>query len=105
MEANKVVVGRDEMDRLIIMRLDVDRYENETIPNLQLQALALEDAQNESTDGLVQVVMPDGSEVRGFAEPAVAGLKADDVVQFERFGFCRIDRVSKAEVHAYFAHR
>jgi len=27
----------------------------------QLQALALEDAQNESTDGLVQVVMPDGS--------------------------------------------
>ena len=51
------------------------------------------------------VVMPDGSEARGVAEPAVAGLKVDDVVQFERFGFCRIDRVSKAEVHAYFAHR
>ena len=51
------------------------------------------------------VVMPDGSEVRGPAEPAVAGLKADDVVQFERFGFCRIDRVSKTEVHAFFAHR
>ena len=51
------------------------------------------------------VMMPDGSEVRGLAEPAVAGLKADDVVQFERFGFCRIDRVSKTEVHAFFAHR
>ncbi|TLZ58113.1 MAG: glutamate--tRNA ligase [Methanobacteriota archaeon] len=51
------------------------------------------------------VVMPDGSESRGLAEPAVAGLKVDDVVQFERFGFCRIDRVSRAEVHAYFAHR
>ena len=34
MQANKVVVGRDEMDRLVMMRLDVDRYENETIPNL-----------------------------------------------------------------------
>ena len=44
MQANKVVVGRDEMDRLIIMRLDVDRYENETIPNLQLHALALRKA-------------------------------------------------------------
>jgi glutamyl-tRNA synthetase len=51
------------------------------------------------------VVMPDGSEVRGLAEPAAATLKADDIVQFERFGFCRIDRVTKAEVHAFFAHR
>jgi glutamyl-tRNA synthetase len=51
------------------------------------------------------VVMPDGSESRGLAEPMVASLKVDDVVQFERFGFARIDRVTKSEVHAYFAHR
>ncbi len=51
------------------------------------------------------VTMPDGAEVRGLAEPAVGNLKADDVVQFERFGFARIDRVSSAEVRAYFAHR
>jgi hypothetical protein len=44
MESNKVVVGRDEMDRLITMRLDVDRYENETIPKLQLQAVLLREA-------------------------------------------------------------
>src|SRR5438093_851048 len=51
------------------------------------------------------VVMPDGSEARGLAEPAAAGLKVDDLVQFERFGFARIDHVSRAEVRAYFAHR
>ena len=51
------------------------------------------------------VVMTDGTEVRGLAEPAVASLKVDDVVQFERFGFSRIDRVTKSEVRAYFAHR
>ncbi|HTD81299.1 MAG TPA: hypothetical protein VK723_04015 [Thermoplasmata archaeon] len=51
------------------------------------------------------VMMPDGSESRGFAEPAVAALKVDDIVQFERFGFSRIDRVTKSEIHAYFAHR
>jgi hypothetical protein len=44
MESNKLVVGRDEMDRLVLMRLDVDRYENETIPKLQLQALLLHEA-------------------------------------------------------------
>ncbi len=55
--------------------------------------------------GNAHVTMPDGVEVRGLAEPAVAWLKPDDVVQFERFGFARIDRVSSAEVRAYFAHR
>jgi hypothetical protein len=44
MQDNKVVVGRDEMDRLVMMRLDVDRYENETIPKLQLQAVLLREA-------------------------------------------------------------
>jgi hypothetical protein len=34
MQSNRMVVGRDEMDRLIMMRMDVDRYENETIPAL-----------------------------------------------------------------------
>jgi hypothetical protein len=44
LESNKLVVGRDEMDRLVMMRLDVDRYENETIPKLQLQAVLLRQA-------------------------------------------------------------
>jgi len=52
-----------------------------------------------------RVVMPDGLESRGLSEPAVAGLKVDDLVQFERFGFSRIDHVSRSEVRAYFAHR
>ena len=53
----------------------------------------------------VHLVMPDGSESRGLGEPLVGSLKVDDLVQFERIGFARIDHVSKAEVRAYFAHR
>ena len=53
----------------------------------------------------VHLVMPDGSESRGLGEPLVGSLKVDDVVQFERVGFARIDHVSKAEVRAYFGHR
>ena len=52
-----------------------------------------------------RVVLPTGGEAQGLAEPEVAGLKVDDVVQFERVGFVRIDHVSRAEVRAYFAHR
>ncbi|MGQ0798045.1 MAG: glutamate--tRNA ligase family protein, partial [Methanobacteriota archaeon] len=51
------------------------------------------------------VVMPDGSNAKGLVEPAVAHLKVDDVVQFERFGFVRVDHVSRSEVRGYFAHR
>lgn len=41
MQSNKMVVDRDDMDRLIMMRMDIDRYETETIPNLQQQSAQL----------------------------------------------------------------
>jgi glutamyl-tRNA synthetase len=52
-----------------------------------------------------RVVMPTGFEARGLGEPSVAHLRVDDVIQFERVGFARIDHASRAEVRAYFAHR
>ncbi len=52
-----------------------------------------------------KVVMPTGIESHGLSEPTVASLHVDDVIQFERIGFARIDHVSKAEVRAYFGHR
>jgi glutamyl-tRNA synthetase len=51
-----------------------------------------------------QVVMPDAASVEGIAEKACEQLRPNDVVQFERFGFVRIDRVN-TKLTAYFAHR
>ena len=51
-----------------------------------------------------EVVMPDASSVKGIAEDECKKLHKDDIVQFERFGFVRIDSVDK-EITAYFAHR
>lgn len=51
------------------------------------------------------LVKPDGTESRGLSEPLVASLKVDDVVQFERVGFARIDQTSRSQVRAFFAHR
>lgn len=42
--------------------------------------------------------------VKGLAEEAVKTLPVDEIIQFERFGFCRIDETGK-EITACFAHR
>jgi glutamyl-tRNA synthetase len=51
-----------------------------------------------------QVIMPDASITEGFAESACKKLKPDAVVQFERFGFTRIDEVNQ-KIVAYYAHK
>jgi len=51
----------------------------------------------------VTVLGPDGT-VFGIGEPHIKE-EEDKVVQFERFGFCRIDAVNGDEVVAYFAHK
>ena len=45
----------------------------------------------------------DGDET-GHAEPGVSEYAADEIVQFERIGFARIDRHDSKESVAYFAH-
>jgi glutamyl-tRNA synthetase len=50
------------------------------------------------------VVMPDATSVEGTAEIACRDLKVGDKVQFERFGFVRIDAVGE-RLTAYFTHR
>lgn len=51
-----------------------------------------------------KVVMPNGLKVAGLVEPAVKNVKVGEVVQFERFGFARVERVGD-EFLAIFTHR
>ena len=51
-----------------------------------------------------RVVMPDATIIEGVAEKACRSLKPNDIVQFERFGFVRVDRVEE-KILAYFAHK
>ncbi len=51
-----------------------------------------------------QVVMPDAAINAGVAESACKKLKPDTVIQFERFGFVRVDK-NDAKLTAYFAHK
>jgi len=40
----------------------------------------------------IEIMMDDGTVKRGYAEHNITTLEVDDLVQFERFGFCRLDR-------------
>ncbi len=49
------------------------------------------------SDDLVsaEVMMPDKTVITGLAEPGVKNLQEGQVIQFERFGFCRLDKIGK----------
>lgn len=51
-----------------------------------------------------QVVMPDATIIEGVAESACKRLKPDDIIQFERFGFVRIDHTDR-KLTAYYAQK
>lgn len=51
-----------------------------------------------------EVIMPDGTTVKGLAEPMIREMKIGDVCQFERFGFVRCDEKKKDKMVFWFAH-
>ena len=52
----------------------------------------------------IRLVMPDANEVEGLAEPDISKVKTDNTVQFERLGFCRVDKI-KPQIVLYYAHK
>ncbi len=59
----------------------------------------------ENAETKCYVVLPDASIARGLAEVNCKELQADDIVQFERFGFARIDSNKGDLITAYYCHR
>ena len=52
-----------------------------------------------------EVLMPDKKLIKGVAEPMVKKLKEDEVVQFVRYGFCRLDKKEKNILRFWYAHK
>ncbi len=51
------------------------------------------------------VVMPDATITRGIAEDGCRELETDNIVQFERFGFVKVETKKSNGLKAYYAHR
>jgi glutamyl-tRNA synthetase len=53
----------------------------------------------------VDVVMPDATVKTGYGEPALKLLKEGDIIQFERFGFVRLDKKQANKMVFWFTHK
>ncbi len=53
----------------------------------------------------VEILMPDNTLITGKAETTIRMLKNGEVIQFERFGFCRLDSIQDNKYKFWFAHR
>jgi len=52
-----------------------------------------------------KILMDNGKWISGIADPGIAELKVGDIIQFERFGFCRFDAKNKHNYEFWFTHR
>ena len=53
----------------------------------------------------VEVLMPDKTLRKGLGESLLSKLKEGDIVQLERFGFCRLDKKEKDKLTFWFGHK
>ncbi len=52
-----------------------------------------------------KIFMPDATWIEGYAEEAVKQLKVGEVIQFERFGFVKLDKITKGTYEFWFTHQ
>jgi glutamyl-tRNA synthetase len=53
----------------------------------------------------VEVLSDEGKKIHGLGEASMNILKEGDIVQFERFGFCRLEKKEKDKLEFWFTHR
>ena len=53
----------------------------------------------------VKITMPSGSTLKGLAEPGIKNVKVNEIIQFERNFFCRLDHKEKDVYNFWFTHK
>ncbi len=53
----------------------------------------------------VEVRMPDNTIAKGYGEKAIGELEVGAIVQFERFGFCKLDEIDGNTYRFWYGHR
>jgi glutamyl-tRNA synthetase len=115
---NKVFVCREDVEKLkvgSVLRLkDFCNIEITSLVPFQAKhsAVSLEDHKKSKgkiihwvpIDGISVKVRGPYGDIEGTGERGIA-TELDKIVQFERFGFCRVDTVEKEKVVVYFAHK
>lgn len=105
--------------RIFISKEDFEKYKGREVRLIGLFNVGLGEKVRYHSDEIVQempkiqwvseknvplkIVMDDGMVKEGLGEPEIENLNEDDILQFMRFGFCRLD--DKKEMKFYFTHK
>lgn len=105
-----VMIEREDMEKLrgkevrfiglfnVMLQSEASATSKEIKPIPKIQWLPPEEAVR------AKVIMP-GDELHGWAEKNVLKEKPDAIIQFERFGFCRIEKISAKSIRLVFSHK
>ena len=52
----------------------------------------------------VEIMMPNAEVIKGLSEPNLEKISIGDVIQFERFGFCKLDSIKNKKYLFWFTH-
>jgi len=116
-EAREISVGD-----IYISKVDYEKYKQQEIRLIHLCNVNLKVGQVTSVENkninkitwvskyvLAKVFMPDGEWINGFADEGIESLEVGQVIQFERFGFVRLDAIKEEEgkkiYEFWFAHK
>jgi glutamyl-tRNA synthetase len=116
------LISKDDLDvlegRRAIRFMDLFNFQVEKVKKTVVQATFLGESYEEAkklgaplihwipfNSGVpCEVTMPDASVAKGVAEETCGALNPNEIIQFQRFGFVRVDSVNE-KLNAYFAHR
>lgn len=87
-------------DELVYHSKDYEAYKEANGKRI-IHWLPVEDDKTVKTE----ILLPDDTSVIGLSEEHVEKIKPGEVVQFERFGFCRLDRIEGDRFIFWYAHR
>lgn len=108
-ELNELKKSKEDIFRMMHLlnfkknKNDLEFHSKEMQPLLKARMLHWLPANKENIE--VEILMPDGVKLKGLVEPSVKEIALDTVVQFERFGFCRLDKKTKDKLYFWFTHK
>jgi glutamyl-tRNA synthetase len=79
-----------------------DSIEHEKFKNHGKKIMHFLPAENNAE---IEIMMNDASVIKGLAENNIKNLQVGEVMQFERFGFCRLDKIENKKYYFWFTHK